>query len=80
MSKVIALTEQTNKNDGASVGLLSVHNTPVITDGMAAISMMIADAVSQDDCDRETIADAALLLAELAQLVQRVIHAEVCHA
>ncbi|MGM3273722.1 hypothetical protein [Ralstonia sp. 24A2] len=77
MSKALAHAEQTNKT-GAR--FLSVHNTPVVTDGMAAIAMLIVDAASHDGCDRQTIADAALLLAELAQVVQEVIDVEVSHA
>lgn len=59
-----------------STRCLTRTNLPILTSGIAAVAMLIAEASSRNQADTGTVADACFLIADLAGLVQEVAEGE----
>lgn len=59
-----------------STRCLTRTNLPILTSGIAAVAMLIAEAATRNQADSATVADACYLLADLAGLVQEVAERE----
>lgn len=55
---------------------LTPTNLPILTNGIAAVAMLIAEAATRNQADSGTVADACYLIADLAGLVQEVAEGE----
>ncbi|WP_416047926.1 hypothetical protein [Cupriavidus basilensis] len=55
-----------------SAMFLAESNLPIITSGMAAVALLIAESSARDMADSGTVGDAAYVLASLAPLVEEI--------
>jgi len=69
MAKVHSISS-TATSGGYGAIFLAKENLPIITSGMAAISMLIAESSLNGKSDPGTVADAAFLFSQLAELVE----------